>query len=124
MHVFAAPTRVLLVEPHADTRELYECGLTAAGFDVRTAHDDTSAIVALTAFMPAIVVSEMRLPDLGRLLTRCAEAGVPVIALTTDPSSRADRSGVGIASLLLKPCLPDEVARAIRGVLGHLSEAG
>jgi DNA-binding response OmpR family regulator len=119
MHDFAAPIRVLLVEPHADTRELYDCGLTAAGFDVQTADDSTSATVALTAYRPTIVVSEIRLLNLRALLTRCSDARVPVIALTTDPIFQPDVFGaVGIASVLLKPCLPDEIAAAIRQALG------
>jgi len=119
MTVFAAPIRVLLVEPHADTRELYDWGLTAAGFDVQTADDSTSATVALTTSRPTIVVSETRLSDLRALLMRCSDASVPVIALTTNPFSPPDVFGaVGVASVLLKPCLPDEVAAAIRGVLG------
>ena len=63
MNVIVAPIRVLLVEPHADTRELYDLGLTAAGFDVRTADDTSSATLAFASHAPTIVVTETRLPD-------------------------------------------------------------
>ena len=97
MNVIAAPIRVLLVEPHADTRELYHLGLTAAGFDVRTADDAASATVAFVSHAPTVVVTEMRRPDWSDLLTGFAAAGVPVIALTTSPlrSSRLPRSRGG-----------------------------
>jgi hypothetical protein len=66
------------------TRELYDWGLTAAGFDVYTADDGASATAAMATHTPAIALSEVRLPDLDAFLTRCADARVPVIALTTD----------------------------------------
>jgi DNA-binding response OmpR family regulator len=123
MNVFAAPTRVLLVEPHADTRELYDWGLSAAGFDVHSAADGTSATAAMGTHTPAIVVTETRLANLDALLTRCLDSKVPVIALTTNPfSQHYALAAVGIACVLMKPCLPDEVANTIRAVLGHLSE--
>ena len=118
MHLPAGPIRVLLVEPHADTRELYDLGLTAAGFDVWTADDTSSARVAFAAHAPTIVVSETRLPGGSDLLARFAAAGVPVIALTTAPPYQHHAlRAVGIATVLLKPCLPDEVATAIREAL-------
>ena len=114
----AAPIRVLLVEPHADTRELYDVGLTAAGFDVVTAHDAASAMIAFATRPPTIVVSETRIPGWNDMVTRLAAMGVPVIALTTDPrwARRAFRAA-GLTAVLLKPCFPDEVATAIRGAL-------
>jgi DNA-binding response OmpR family regulator len=121
MNLFAAPTRVLLVEPHADTGELYAFGLSAAGFYVQTADDGTSATLAMATHTPAIVVTETRVANLDALLSRCADARVPVVALTTNPFSE-HLAGMGIACVLLKPCLPDEVDKAIRAVLGHLSE--
>ena len=118
MNVIVAPIRVLLVEPHADTRELYHLGLTAAGFDVRTADDAASASVALVSHAPTIVVSAMRLAGWSDLLTGFAAAGVPVIALTTDALDHQAVIGPAVAAVLMKPCLPDEVATAIRQALG------
>ena len=117
MNVIVAPIRVLLVEPHADTRELYDVGLTAAGFDVRTADDTSSATLAFASHAPTIVVTETRLPDRSDLLTRFAAAGVPVIALTTSPDHQVFRAG-GAVAVLVKPCFPDEIAAAIREALG------
>jgi two-component system C4-dicarboxylate transport response regulator DctD len=124
MNVFAAPTRVLLVEPHADTRELYDWGLTTAGFDVQTADDGTSAMAALATDMPSVVVSEIRLPDFGALIARCSDAGVPVIALTTNPFSQHAYGAACITAVLLKPCLPDEVGAVIRDVLDARARSG
>ena len=125
MNALAAPTRVLLVEPHADTRELYDWGLTAAGFAVQAADDGMSAIAAMAISSPALVVSETRVPGFDVLLRRCAAAGVPVVALTTNPFSSPETTAVAdLAAVLLKPCLPDELTRVVRGVLGQIGGPG
>jgi DNA-binding response OmpR family regulator len=106
-------------------RELYAFGLSVAGFYVQTADDGTSAALVLATHTPAIVVTETRLANLDALLTRCIDAKVPVVALTTNPFAEHHAfAAMGIACVLLKPCLPDEVATAIRTALGHLSETG
>jgi len=121
-----AAIRVLLVEPHADSRELYVLGLTAAGFQVFAAEDGASATVAFAAHAPAIVVSETRLPDVSdaELLTRFWDAGVPVIALTTDPLSQRHAGSARLSAVLLKPCFPDQVAASIRMALEVAPEGG
>lgn len=118
MMLIPAPIRVLLVEPHADSRELYVLGLAKAGFDVVAAADAASATVAFAAHTPAIVVSETRLPDQADLLTWFSDAGVSVIALTTDPLFSTRAIPTGVTAVLLKPCFPDDVVAAIRAALG------
>ena len=113
-----APIRVLLVEPHADSRELYVLGLTKAGFHVVAAADAASATVAFASRTPAIVVSETRLPDQTDLLTWLSDVGVPVIALTTDPLFFTGATPTGVTDVLLEPCSPDDVVSAIRAALG------
>jgi DNA-binding response OmpR family regulator len=115
----AVAIRVLIVEPHDDTRELYRLWMSSLGWQVVTASDGASATVALGAGDPAVVVSEMRLPDRGveALLAAAATGGVPVIGLTTAPSNHRRASDARVSVLLMKPCLPDEVVAAIRAVL-------
>jgi DNA-binding response OmpR family regulator len=118
MHSTAA-IRVLLVEPHADTRELYAFGLASMGWEVVTAMDAASAHAAFKALRPAVVVSETWLPDGGEvaLLRAFADTGIPIIAMTTAPPDQHDAfSGLGLSAVVLKPCLPEELARAIRAV--------
>ncbi len=93
--------RVLLVEPHADTREMYVVGLTYRGFRVFTARDESSAAAAFATHAPNIVVSDTRIPHGGEVgrLRGFADAGVPVIALTCLPPSstcpsRSEPAGV------------------------------
>ena len=119
MMLTPAPIRVLLVEPHADSRELYVLGLTAAGFNVIAAVDAASATVAFAAHAPTIVVTETRLFDGSDLLTWFSDAAVPVIALTTDPLfSTRGAIATSVSAVLLKPCSPADVVAAIRAALG------
>ena len=113
----AAPIRVLLIEPHADTRDLYDLGLTAAGFDVVTADEVASALLAFAAHPPHVVVGAVGPRDGGeRALLSCwAAARIPVVALTTYPDPALQRAGM--TSVLLKPCVPTDLATAIREAL-------
>jgi DNA-binding response OmpR family regulator len=116
-----AAIRVLLIEPDPDTRELYEIGLTMAGMDVRSAPDAASATVAFAQHSPVILVSETRLPDRSKMtsLTRLSNAArVPVIAITTLPQYQhhAFRDW-DVATVLMKPCGPHDLASAIRAAL-------
>jgi DNA-binding response OmpR family regulator len=114
----AAPIRVLLVEPHDDSRDLYELGLRAHGFDVFAVADAAAAMRACAHHPPTIVVSETRVRGWSDLLTSMVEKGMPIIALTTDPLFYHQSFRAGPRAVLLKPCFPDEVVAAIRGTLG------
>ena len=114
--------RVLLVEPHADTREMYVVGLTYRGFRVFTARDESSATAAFATHAPSIVVSDTRLPHGGEvgLLRGFADAGVPVIALTClPPEQHSALRAANLRALLMKPCQPDMLAEAIALVLAR-----
>jgi formate dehydrogenase assembly factor FdhD len=49
-------------------------------------------MIAFSAHRPTIMVTETWLPDGSDMLTNLAAMGVPVIALTTDPTGSAARS--------------------------------
>ena len=117
----AAPVRVLLIEPHDDSRELYLLGLASMGWDVVAVPDAASAGQAFLRRDPTVVVTQTWLPGGGEaaFLKHVSGAGVPVIALTTLPAYQHDPSdSAGLSLLLMKPCDPDELAAAIQRVLG------
>ena len=116
----AAAIRVLLVEPHADTLELYSFELTGMGWQVIPVTDGGSAARAFASNPPDVVVSAAHLPgeDALALMRAFGEAGVPVIALTTVPPAQHHiYSELRLAALLAKPCLPERLAQAIRHTL-------
>jgi len=120
-----APTCVLVVDRHADTRSLYAQYLKLEGFDVDEAEDGREALAkALTRRYDAIV-TETRLSgidgyQLCDLLRRdSATAATPLVVVTGDVmTADLDRvRAAGATAVLIKPCLPETLFAELRRVL-------
>jgi CheY-like chemotaxis protein len=77
---------VLLVDDHADTRDLFAQIFSLSGFSVWEADDGAAALARTAAgLLPSVVVTDLRMPgrvSASELCRRFTERGVPVIALT------------------------------------------
>ena len=114
------PPTVLLVEDHTDSRQMYAEFLRMQ-FTVVEAADGVNALEIMQETCPDVVVTDLTLPRMDgfELLKRMkADArlkDVPVIALSgfsgADHEERARQAGSSL--VLQKPCLPDDLARAI-----------
>lgn len=117
--------RVLLVEDHADTREMYSHALTFAGFDVSTAIDAEGAYELATTLSPSVVVTDFRLPRgsgaelCNRLKRDDRTSSIPTLLVTASSQRRELEKalGEGCAVVRLKPYLPDEMERDIRAMI-------
>lgn len=119
------PCVVLLADDNVDVHEMYALALSSEGFRVIGARNGLAAIERAAELRPAVVVTDLRLDGLdgfevcSRLKADPRTADIPVIALTglprADVSDRADR--VGFDGVLIKPCLPADLAIEIRRVL-------
>jgi DNA-binding response OmpR family regulator len=105
------PPDVLLVEGHADTRELYELWLTQRAFAVTPTASGDVALAAARAQAPDVIVVELMVPYGGVPLVRAlrAEAGCRdtiIIVLTTqaDTALREHALEAGADFYLVKPC--------------------
>ena len=116
---------VLLADGDDDTRELYGVALPAYGF--QTIVDDGAQVVARSLdASPDVIVTDIWLPrydgwGLVEQLKRDARTrDIPIVVLTgyAAPSVRERASREGCAALLMKPYLPEELARALRELLG------
>ena len=115
-----SPVAVLLVEDHADSRQMYAEFLRLQ-FTVVEAGDGINALEVMEQSRPDVVVTDLALPRMdGFELVRRMKADerlrdVPVIALSgfsgADHEERARQAGSSV--VLQKPCLPDDLARAI-----------
>ena len=115
-----SPVAVLLVEDHADSRQMYAEFLRLQ-FTVVEAGDGINALELMAQTRPDVVVTDLALPRMdGFELVRRMKADerlrdVPVIALSgfsgADHEERARQAGSSL--VLQKPCLPDDLARAI-----------
>jgi CheY-like chemotaxis protein len=124
---------VLLVEDDRDGRRMYADWLTAAGFRVDQAHNGLQALERAFDSCPDVVVTDLYIPGIdGFELTRRLKhdsrtRDVPVLAVTgyaafaSDPE-RARRAGCD--AVLSKPCSPEELESAIRGLIAERSRQG
>lgn len=116
----AGPATVLLVEDHVDSRQMYAEFLRPE-FDVVEADDGVDALELMQRRRPDIVVTDLALPRMDgfelmhRMRADARLRDVPVIALSgfsgAEYEDRARAAGSKV--VLQKPCLPDDLARAV-----------
>lgn len=114
------PATVLLVEDHVDSRQMYAEFLRPE-FNVVEADDGVGALQLMQQQRPDIVVTDLALPRMDgfelveRMRADDRLRDVPVIALSgfsgAEYEGRARQAGSDL--VLQKPCLPDELARAV-----------
>jgi DNA-binding response OmpR family regulator len=121
----SAPLRVLVVDPDADTRALYQTALPVAGCEVIEASDGREALTKALVEPPSLIISELRLPlvdgyALCEILRRdAATCSVPILIVTADARAiERDRvRKAGADAVLVKPAPPDAVLSAVRNLL-------
>jgi two-component system cell cycle response regulator DivK len=116
---------VLLVEGHEDTRALYALALAANGFDVVAVQDGDEGCTRAWEIHPDIIVTDLPMPSddgwrfVQDLKQNPRTRAIPVVAVSgyvqQSLCERAERDG--FAAFFPKPCLPDELAAALRHVL-------
>lgn len=128
-------TRVLVVEDEEITRECTRELLSAAGYRTHAAADARSALSAMQALQPHVVLLDLCLPDAEDFsLTRSAAAmscGVIIVSGMRDREHRIDGLRSGADDYLTKPCDPEELllkverlARRIRAASMSSPEGG
>jgi CheY-like chemotaxis protein len=107
---------VLIVEDHADTRELYAWVMREAGWQVETVNDGLEALIMAVTTEPDVVVMDVNLPLIDgieatrRLKADPRTAHIPVVACTAFGEVRdAEMLRAGFDQLVPKPCSPEEL---------------
>lgn len=116
---------VLIVEDHAETRQMYGDYLRACGLIVHEADDGRSGVEAAARLRPDIILMDMAMPGLtGWEATRRIRghervARVPVIGITAYSGIGFEflAAEAGCDRLLTKPCRPLRVLQEIEDVL-------
>ncbi|MGH7357653.1 MAG: response regulator [Candidatus Rokuibacteriota bacterium] len=120
----AAPI-IGLVDDDADNRAMYRQYLEWEGFGVAEASDGLQALEQAAALPLAVIVMDLTLPRLDgwealrRLKADPATRHIPVLALTAHAfAADAEQArAVGCDGYLTKPCLPEDLARAIKSLI-------
>lgn len=113
---------VLLIDDHADTREMYAHMLSASNFDVLGAEDGADGLAQASRHPPSIVVTDLRMPGEVSVTDLCRHfqaIDVPVIVITgvSPGPEHDDARRAGCALLVMKPFGPDELLIEIRRIL-------
>ena len=118
---------VLIVDDSLHTRELYSEYLTYRGLGVLTAPDGEAGLALALAMKPDVIVMDLAMPGLNgitathRLKDHPRTRRIPVIVLT-GYAFRAIQQGAleaGADVFLTKPCLPEDLERSVRDLLGR-----
>lgn len=117
-----ARPRVLLIDDHPDTCELYDFSLQRAGFEVCCTADAAGALSALAATHFSAIVIDAELPGMdgwtliARIKSTPSLAAVPIIMVSAHAfaDARARALDAGCASFFAKPCLSSDLADALR----------
>jgi PAS domain S-box-containing protein len=120
--------RVLIIEPHDDTRFLYTVLFEEAGYAVSAVADGPTAIALVQQSLPDVVVMELVVPRadgfeiLRRLRETSLTADIPAIVVTAslhfDLPERAQASGAVL--VLAKPTSVDALLSALDDVMAMI----
>ena len=121
--------RIMVVEDHAQTRELLQYNLQAAGFEVRAAAGGEQGLATMERWRPHLVLLDIMLPGMDgldvcrRLKQTPSLSTVPVIMLTArgDEVDRVVGLELGAEDYILKPFSLRELILRIKNALRRTS---
>jgi DNA-binding NarL/FixJ family response regulator len=121
-------TRVLIVDDGAADREGLSTILAYAGFGVLEASNGEHALRLARVHKPSLIIADILMPTMdGYELVRALRgdpdiADIPVIFYTATyvlEEVRGLATACGVTHILVKPCEPEEVIRAVQDTLSH-----
>jgi two-component system, cell cycle response regulator DivK len=127
-----AARAVLIVEDHAEVREMYGAYLRACGLVVYEAANGKQGVDEARRLRPDVILMDLAMPGLTgweatRRIRRDPQiGGVPVIAMTAYSGMGFEwlAAEAGCDSLLSKPCRPLRVLQEIEDVLARRRASG
>ncbi len=119
------PKRVLIIEDHPDTRDVFRTILEHHGYEVREAGDGEEGLEKLKGDPPDLVVLDLGLPKMdGWEVAREARsdpatASVPILLVTAyaDPEAQRRARSLELDTFLRKPLNPMILVRTVQDLL-------
>jgi two-component system KDP operon response regulator KdpE len=121
----ASKIRVLVIDDEPPIRKLLRTGLATQGFEVIEATNGRTALQALAAGEPDVVILDLGLPDISghELLTkiRAKHDAVPVVVLSSreDERGKVEALDLGADDYVTKPFGMNELLARLRTALRH-----
>jgi CheY-like chemotaxis protein len=113
---------VLVVDDHADTRDLYDQILGAAGYTVVSAESAEQALAIVDALVLDLVVVDVGLPrmngfELAQRLHVRGRRRPRLLAVTGHVPEDTSTETVLFDAYLIKPCLPEKLIAVVTDLL-------
>jgi CheY-like chemotaxis protein len=116
---------VLIVDDVQDNRTIYVLFLKFSGFRIAEAENGEEALQKATTLLPDVIVMDLSLPVMDgweatrRLKRDPRTKAIPVVVLTGHalPEHAQAARDAGCDLVITKPCLPDQLMDALRGIL-------
>ena len=113
---------ILLVDDVEDNLDVYTQFFLHNGWRTATAANGPAALVQASELRPAVIVLDLGMPGMDgwevarRIRANPVTAGIPIIALTGHVlgDSRRRAKEAGVDEYLTKPCLPQDLAEAVK----------
>ena len=113
---------ILVVDDEADSLSLLTSILAAEGYQVRTADSGRLALASVTAWLPELILLDVRMPDMDgfevcrRLMTAEESRCVPVIFITAagEVDERVKGLAAGAVDYISKPFYREELLARVR----------
>lgn len=120
---------VLVVDDHADTRQMSLLVLRSQGFDAAAADGAEDAFARACEDQPDVIVTDLAMPegDGWELIQKLSADGrtshIPVVMLTACATEtvRERAAREGLAAFFFKPCPPDALAAELRRLCARTS---
>jgi two-component system, OmpR family, KDP operon response regulator KdpE len=120
-------TSILVVGDNQQASKVVGSTLASRGYEVLTAHEPEAAMASIRARRPALIISELTMPDMDDLAfcRRVREtANVPVIVISANPDSLAEIAALdaGADDYLVKPLVTERLLARVRAALRRGSD--
>lgn len=116
---------ILTVDDSASIRQAIKIALASEGHGVTEAADGAQGLAKADGARFDLIITDLNMPVMDgltmirQLRTRAAQAGVPILFLTTesDADIKAQAKAAGATGWLTKPFDPDQLVRVVNKVL-------
>ena len=118
---------ILTVDDSPSIRMAIRIALTGAGYTVQEASDGVEGLAKADANKFDMIVTDLNMPNMDgltmirELRKQPAQAGVPIIFLTTesDGEMKSQAKAAGATGWLVKPFVPEQLVKVAQKVLGR-----
>lgn len=114
--------RILVVDDEAQLTRVLRTGLSARGYDVRTAADGKAALEVFKEWQPDLVITDLAMPgmdglELSRQLRAVSQVPILVLSAKGEEKTKIEALDLGADDFVTKPFGIDELFARVRAAL-------